>query len=116
MLSDKKFIIEVKKHIEKLRKLSLKIGINPTFGELETSWEKELRKEYFRGAGIQVFDLNKLSMDEIRIKVNEPFSSTNDPCPTKFPKILSRLIHLIGAEAKEYIDFENKFEFPQTDL
>ena len=69
---------------------------------METSWEKELRKEYFRGAGIQVFDLNTLSMDEIRIKVNEPFSSTNDPCPTKFPKILSRLIHLIGAEAKEY--------------
>ena len=110
----------LRQHILQLNALSKNLQSGKNFDDLENEWLVEpirtkhvFSPPYWRGADVQVievFEGETLADWKKHEDLHVSYYSTDDPIPSRYPKLLSALIREIDRGA-HYLDFQNKFEF-----
>ncbi len=112
-------IEQLSSHINDLVLLGKKYSIEQNINELERATERFFKEhlppdyhpKLFRGADIQVVKCEPGStIEQFHENVVELTYSTDEPCPSRFPILMSGLIREIQKNA-DYLDAANKYAF-----
>jgi gamma-glutamylcyclotransferase (GGCT)/AIG2-like uncharacterized protein YtfP len=117
--TDQDILRLIRDHIFELNTLSKTLQSDENFEDIEKKWNPEPDYEfpYWRGARIQVVEANKGDTVENwrAIKSLEHMYYYDEPCPSRFPKLLSGLINAIQVGAIKhgngYLKHFNSYEF-----
>jgi hypothetical protein len=102
-------------HIKKLINLSKKLSLIENIEKLEEKslkWiNRDFGRKYWRGGDIQVVKcFPDSSYEEFAKSVTKAHYSRDEPCPSRYPELMTGLINEIQKDAY-YLDATNKYEF-----
>ena len=115
LVTDEQIITAIRNSIVRLNALSKSIQSKHNFDEIEQRWTKNSSdyKGFWRGADIQVVEAGneETIYDWQSREILSHGYSSDQPCPTKFPNLISGILIEISDIVSDILDYQNKYAF-----
>jgi hypothetical protein len=113
LVTDEQTITAIRNSILRLNALSKSIQSKHNFDEIEQRWTKNNNdyKGFWRGADIQVIETRNVETiyDWQNREILSHGYSSDQPCPTKFPHLISGILVEISDIVTDILDYQNKY-------
>mgnify|MGYP000014430210 FL=1 len=115
LVTDEQTITAIRNSILRLNALSKSVQSKHNFDEIEQRWTKNNNdyKGFWRGADIQVIETRngETIYDWQNREILSQGYSSDQPCPTKFPHLISGILIEISDIVSDILDYQNKYAF-----